>query len=589
MTAKLQKLTTALCLLALIASPLAVINPSRPAVDPANPGNQAQEAGQSSGKAQGTSRSSKAQPTNSEKSSNDAVTPTTTVPNLSKGAVRQKDRILARNGQVFPIRQYHPMLTPNDPYANQWWVAPNGMETVWGMAAGARATKIAIIDTGYALNHQEFNGRWAINGGESGLAATQGASKRNCTDQGLALDQSCNNIDDNFDGIVDNESGATTRQNPSRLNCTDQGVILNKNCNRLDDDGNGYIDDWRGWDFVSFDGFVQAGETNPDGDGTTHGTMVAGILGATGNNGVGLAGVNWNSSILPIQALNDDSYGDSYTVGESVYYAADQGADVISISLGTAADDPYMRLAIQYALERGSIVVAASGNDGCNCIVYPANYPEVIAVGALDSTNNPASFSSYGANLDVVAPGASLTSSYWTKANQTSSYASNVAGTSFATPFIAGLLGLARSHQANANWDEIVGAMLERSDRRSLTAASPRSNTLGYGASKADNMLARLTSPAQPAIRYQFGGTPAVGSLLSYQCENTLPATLLYELTKPSQLRYTVNKLEQRKLAAQGWTSRALMHTCIGLPSDLPASLRVINLPAEIRNQHLKQ
>ncbi len=577
-----------MCMLALIASPFSVIAPSQPHSFKAH------ESGDNNPPRQNSSKpaaiaDNKSTPKHSDPSPATTSTgqPSNSQANLSDGAVVEKDRILTRDGRIFPIRQYKPTLSPNDTYANQWWAATNGMNAVWDMSFGARQTKVAIIDTGFALNHQEFANRWAINSGESGSTSNQGASKLNCTDQALALNKSCNNIDDNFDGIVDNEFGAVSRQNPSFLNCTDQARSLDRSCNRLDDDKNGLVDDYRGWDFASFDNSSQAGQTNPDGSGTTHGTMVAGVLGATGNNGIGLAGVNWYSTILPIQALNDDSYGDSYTVGESIYYAADQGADVISISLGTSADDPYLRLAIRYAMDKGAIVVAASGNDGCNCISYPANYPEVIAVGAIDSSNNPAGFSNYGSRLDVLAPGAGITTSTWTKTNQGSAYAANAAGTSFATPFVSGLLGLARSYQPDATWEEIVGAMLENSDRRSLTASTPRNDQLGYGVTRASTMLARLKTPAQPVQRYQLGGAPVFGSARTYQCENTLPASMLYELTIQGQLRYTASPFENYNATLQGWTSRETFYTCIGLPTDQPGTLRMINLPAEIKNNPL--
>lgn len=316
--------------------------------------------------------------------------------------------------------------------------------------------------------------------------------------------------------------------------------------------------------------------------------MVAGVLGATGNNGVGVAGVNWHTAILPIQALNDEGYGDTYTVAEAIYYAADQNADVISISLGSSQEDDYLRYAISYALSKGSIVVAASGNDGCNCISYPANYPEVIAVGALDSTNSPAGFSSYGANLDFLAPGSNMATSYWTPTQPTDAYVGGVAGTSFATPFVSGMLGLARSYQPNATWEEITGTMFENSDRRTLTAVSPRSDTLGYGVSRADTMLARMRTPAQPAIRYQFGGAPSLGSARSYQCENTVPASMFFELTKAGQRSYTTSEYLNYTATTQGWISRKLMPTCIGLPTDTPGVLRIINLPAETSNTYPK-
>jgi hypothetical protein len=499
------------------------------------------------------------------------------------GAKKRPSQIVTKDGQTYPLLTYKTFIAPNDPYANQWWVASNGMQQVWDIPLGSRATKIAIIDTGFALAHQDLSNRWAVNSGEYGSTTSEGISIKNCTDRGLTLNLSCNVIDDDFDGIVDNEFGATSYQNRSFLNCSDQGVALNKNCNRLDDDGNGYIDDYRGFDFVNYDSSAQAGETNPDGDGTTHGTMVAGVLGASGNNNVGLAGVNWYSSILPIQALDDDSYGDTYTVSEAIRYAADQGSDVISISLGTSYPDPYLRLAIQYAMNKGSIIVAASGNDGCDCISYPANYPEVLAVGAINSTGNPAYFSNYGRNLDLLAPGQSISSSSWAKTNQNAAYAGSIAGTSFSTPFVSGLLGLARSYQPDATWEEITGAMLENTDRRSLTSSIPRSNDLGYGVARANTMLARLQTPAAPSIRYQFSPL-FIGSTRTYQCENTLPATLIYELTKPGQLRYTASDYEQYKAATGGWNSRELMYSCIGLPTDAPSIIRSLDLAREITN-----
>lgn len=512
----------------------------------------------------------------------------TTTARSEIGAIKTIEKIITKDGKEYPLRTYKTMITPNDPSANQWWVAPNGMNSVWDIPAGSTPVKIAVIDTGFALSHQEFSGRWAINAGESGVAASELPSDLNCTDQGVALSKSCNNIDDNFDGIVDNETGATTQQNPSKLNCTAQSLPLNKSCNNIDDDNNGYVDDYRGWDFSNFDANPQAGEINPTGSGTTHGTMVAGILGATGNNGVGVAGVNWNAQILPIQAMDDNGYGDTYTVSEAVYYAADQGAQIISLSLGTSSNDPYLRQAILYALDRGLIIVAAAGNDGCNCISYPANYPEVIAVGATAPNGNPAGFSSYGAQLDILAPGQSMATSAYSAANQTSAY-TTASGTSFATPFVAGLLGLAKASQPNAAWEEITGAMFENSDRKTLTPAAPRSDVLGFGSVRAHTMLDRLRTPNFSLQRYQFSGGTILGSPRSYQCENTIPASKVYELTKAGSYRYTANLRSLSKSISEGWVANDVAYSCIGLPTDTVGLLRLVDLPSEIRNLRIKQ
>lgn len=501
---------------------------------------------------------------------------------------KTKEKIITKNGVVYPLRIYSPLLIPNDTYANQWWIGPSSMGGVWDLPPGAHQTKIAIIDTGFALAHQDLVSRWATNTGESSAATQEAPSSRNCTDRGLTINTSCNLIDDDFDGLIDNEIGPTTKQNPSRLNCSDQGISLQKFCNRIDDDGNGYIDDYRGWDFSNYDNSVQAGETNPLGTGTSHGTMVAGVLGATGNNTVGISGVNWHSSILPLQALDDDSYGDSLTVSEAIHYATDQGADVISISLGTSQSDPYIREAVQYATNHGSLVVAASGNDGCNCISYPANYPEVVAVGAVDRNNNPATFNSYGKNLDVLAPGDNLISTYWTPSNGVSSYAGNLAGTSFATPMVSALLGLGRSYQPTASWDEIVGAMLENADRRTLTSANPRSDGLGFGVIRGTQMLGRVTTNNPSQLRYQLGNNMVQGSPNIYQCDGTLPTTLVYRLTKANQQKFATGTLGYYNLASQGWNQNELMYTCIGLPSDTPNSIRAIDLNRELYNLSTK-
>lgn len=441
------------------------------------------------------------------------------------------DQIITKLGKTYPLRTYEPMELPNDPLASQWWVSPTAMENAWSMPVGAKPIKIAVIDTGFALGHEEFAGRWATNEAESGPNSTNG----------------------------------------------------------IDDDSNGLVDDWRGWDFSNFDNSPQAGETNPDGTGTKHGTETAGVLGASGNNNAGIAGVNWHAKILPLQALNDDSYGNTLTVSDSIYYAVDQGVDIISISLGTDFEDPYLREAVLYAMAHDVIVVAAAGNDGCNCMVYPANYPEVVAVGASNSSNNPASFSSYGSELDIIAPGQNMSAPYWTKTNGSSGYVAGIAGTSFSTPFVSGVLGLMRAHQPDATWDEITGTLFENSDRRSLNANSPHNSSIGFGFVNVDSALRRASEEFQPDIIYQLSGT-ILGTERIKACDkNKLPGSFIYELTKDSQIRYTINQYQRRLAVSSGWTASKLFGTCVGLPTDIPDIFRTISLSQEIRDMALKQ
>lgn len=500
---------------------------------------------------------------------------------------KEEGRVLTANGKRYPLRVYKTLAMPNDPAANQWWVNSTNLPAAWDQGVGSYTPTIAIIDTGFALQHEEFSGRWHINTGEQGVAIKENPSDLNCTDAGLPISAACNNIDDNFDTIVDNESGTSTIQNPSRRNCSDRNLLLDKSCNLIDDDGNSLKDDVTGWDFSNYDHNVQAGEVNPAGNSTTHGTMVAGIAGATGNNAKGIAGVNWSAKILPLQAIDDNGYGDTLTVARSIRYAADQKADIISLSLGTPFEDPYLREALVYALQKGSLVVAASGNDGCNCIIYPANYPEVIAVGANNSTGSPATFSNFGAQLDLLAPGQDMTTPTWSSVNQTSAYASGVAGTSFATPYVSGLLALAKSHQQSAYWGELAAAMLEVSDHRSSTPESPHSTSYGFGYVMADRLLTRVKTPAAPPVRFQFDTiTPfdILDSPEAHQCASGgFPVTPLYELTTATEVRYSASKLRLHIALQNGWSARQAAYACSSLPFDAPASIRRLNLFTELR------
>ncbi len=509
---------------------------------------------------------------------------------------QERDTHVVIDEQTFPRRVYKPLMIPNDPQASQWWVTNTNLDKAWDTPRGSAETVLAIIDTGFGLAHEEFAGRWYMNAGETGPATTEAASQLNCTDRGLPLDRSCNLIDDNGDGIVDNESGATTKQNPSRLNCTAQGIPLNKNCNRIDDDANGFIDDVRGWDFVNHDNSSQAGEINPTGSGTTHGTMVAGVAAATGNNGRGLAGADWGTKILPIQALDDDSYGDTNSVGRAIYYAIDRQVDVINLSLGSVSPDSYVENAVQAALSAGILVVAASGNENCDCMLYPARYPEVLAVGANGTDSQPAGFSSYGANLDMLAPGVSLTTTTWLSYNQTAAYAGGVNGTSFASPLVAGMATRILSHQPNATPLQLMAALTETSNRFNITAGVPHNTTYGHGRLDAQAATQRMTIARNPALLYSFNPVSkgnyldstnqheASSSYVAHNCSQ--PTTRLFDLKKSSDIFFSINQTERVKAQSNGFTSSTFTWLCLSQPHDAPGNIRSLNIFQEFRNLH---
>lgn len=175
-------------------------------------------------------------------------------------------------------------------------------------------------------------------------------------------------------------------------------------------------------------------------DGHGHGTHVAGIAAAITNNGKGIAGVAGGAKIMPVKVMNDSGSGDYASIINGIKYAADHGAQVISMSLGGPGYSQAMQDAIDYAISRGASVVAASGNSN-SAVAFPGNCDGVITVGAVDSNNQRASFSNYGPEMDVVAPGVNIISSYKGNAN---SYTA-MSGTSMATPFVAGVTALVRA------------------------------------------------------------------------------------------------------------------------------------------------
>ena len=141
-----------------------------------------------------------------------------------------------------------------------------------------------------------------------------------------------------------------------------------------------------------------------------HGTFVAGIVGESTNNHVGLAGIAYGASIMPVRVLDADGTGDAAMISKGIRYAADHGAQVINLSLEfdmtvSSGDIPDILSAIRYAHRHGALVVAASGNEGVEQIAYPARAPDVVAVGATTKDRCLADYSNGGSRLALVAPG----------------------------------------------------------------------------------------------------------------------------------------------------------------------------------------
>ncbi len=241
----------------------------------------------------------------------------------------------------------------------------------------------------------------------------------------------------------------------------------------IDNDNNGYIDDFYGWNFID--------NNNNTSDVHSHGTHVAGTIAAS-KNGFGVTGIAYDAQIMPVKVLGDDGSGSYESVANGIRYAADNGADIINMSLGGDAPSSILRSAVEYAASKGVIVVMASGNDGDSTTMghYPAAYATDwgIAVGAVDRNSNLASFTNRSGIFPltyVTAPGASVYST--TPNNRYDSYS----GTSMATPHVAGVVALMLSANPDLTESEVYDILTSTAessfpDSNSQNLASAQSN-----------------------------------------------------------------------------------------------------------------
>lgn len=203
--------------------------------------------------------------------------------------------------------------------------------------------------------------------------------------------------------------------------------------NGIDDDGNGYIDDRNGWDAADNDN-----NPIPSNNGMNHGSHCAGIAGARTNNGNGVASIGWNLKIIPVKCQTNTGSTSGIANGYGgIIYAAKMKARVISCSWGgSGAASAAEQTVIDYAWNRGCIVIAAAGNDNNAVLHYPGAYNNVYCVASVATSNVKSGFSCFGTWVDIAAPGENIMST-----GTTNNYFGS-SGTSMATPLVAGLAGL---------------------------------------------------------------------------------------------------------------------------------------------------
>ena len=422
----------------------------------------------------------------------DTQSSTTTPDTPAKSSAPRQDEITANVGKEY---NYSALVAPNDPYyPNSWAMRHTGASNAWNLSTGTSVT-VAVIDTGFALQHEDLATQWIVNAGEQGMTQLAG----HCW-TGLPQDKASNNCDD---------------------------------------DNNGYIDDWRGWNFLSKNNMPQAGTTNANGiDAISHGTSVAGLIAAATNNSKGVASYNWNAKVMPLQALDDNGDGVTSSVISAIYYAVDNGAQIINMSLGGPDQDPALQTAIDYAYANSVVVVAAAGNcgttgdAGCSGLpapqmMYPALSNHVIAVGATDSTDKRASFSSYGPGLDVVAPGSGtiispLIDTRTVPYNYSSAYSGTLYGTSFAAPIVSGIVALIKSIRPAASVDDVT-ALIDGSAAK-VTAMNSQVYTNEYGHGL---VSAATASVVADSLTKNSVTTPVLAQTGDYRSEHSYSAAAL--------------------------------------------------------------
>lgn len=417
----------------------------------------------------------------------------------------QQDKIII--GDIAKNRLYKTTQTANDTnYNAQWNLAKISAPQAWDTATGSSNVTIAVLDTGVLFSqqwgssgpftHPDFPGskQWT-NTGEQGVAETEGSAP-NCTSRSLPIDKSCNNLDDDDNGFIDDYQGWDFMGGwrgsgdicPNYADSSYYAYPGYPNYIAQDNDPSPYsCDDSSDPDQLNKDHYAGGCDYGEGACAISHGTTVASIASASSNNAAGVAGVDWGAKIMNLRVLDGYGYGSSLQIAAAIDYATENGADVINMSLalqganGCTTSDPSIGSAMTRAKSAGVVVVAAAGNTGTSGVCYPARSSMAIAVGATTSSDARASFSSYGAELDVVAPGSSIPAANAPSAYQAGTYDSAVYGTSFSAPHVAGLVSLMKSVRPNDSPSLVLTKLQQSAAKVSGMNGSLFTSRYGYG------------------------------------------------------------------------------------------------------------
>lgn len=351
---------------------------------------------------------------------------------------------------------------PNDVYyPEQWYLRQIAAPLAWEMTTGAPDVVVAVLDTGVDINHADLRANIWTNAGE----------------------------------VVDN---------------------------KIDDDGNGFIDDVHGWDFIDYSNDPRPDATPPySRTYLNHGTVVAGVVGAAGNNVEGVAGVAWRTRLMPLRVLNSLGQGDVDQVAQAVDYAVANHATIINMSFVGSGYSQRLYDALRRAAQANVIIVAAAGNinesiDGLGDLdqhfLYPICYDAadvgnngnwIIGVTATDTLDQRAGFANVGKRcVDLSAPGFSFFGTQVFDLNNRlpDAYGGGWSGTSVATPVVAGVAALVKAFQPSLSAAQVGSVLLSSAD--SIDAGNRGYvGRLGSGRVNANRALTGATTPGQEPPR----------------------------------------------------------------------------------------
>ncbi len=342
---------------------------------------------------------------------------------------------------------------PNDPdYFRQWYLPHVDVPEAWDVSTGSHEVVVAVLDTGVDIDHEDLRSNIWVNEDER----------------------------------------------PYDL---------------IDNDANGLVDDFYGWNFIQDNNDVGPVLNGANTTAANHGTVVAGIIGARGNNNIGVTGINWNVKIMPVKVLDNVGQGDTFAVTRAIQYAIDQGADVINLSFVGAAFSQSLQQVIQRAYDNDVIVVAAAGNEeihGLNLNTEPA-YPvcndggdnAVIGVAAVDENNILTSFSNYGSHcIDIAAPGRLFHSTNVYEAGNelfAQKYGSGWSGTSVATPVVSGVAALIKAINPELKAAQIRNIIVNTADYIDAVNESQYRGHIGSGLINAQKAVEAAAATLQGA------------------------------------------------------------------------------------------